>query len=369
MKNQPTSVTEEGITIKSYGEDITKELEVFYNPIMKINRDISLLVIKSYFETINKKQIKFCDPMSASGIRELRFLKTIPECFEKITMGDISTEAINNIEKNFKDNNLSLDKIELNRADAINTITKQFYDFIEIDPFGSPVPFVDTAIQRMKHNGILSVTATDTATLCGTYPKKTLRRYGMKVIKTLWYEEVGVRNLIAYCIKEAAKHDKVLIPEISFAYEHFYKVFFKVQDSRGEATKAIEDLKYLKWDNKTQEITVHDYEDKETFGRTYVGELNNKKLLKDMVNNLNLIEEPKQIEKLLNKLNEETTQIGHYNIHKLEKEYKIQESKKIQAIIDELKEKGYEVSKPHCSKFTIKTNAPSKEIVKIMKSK
>ena len=100
LLNIMKEVEEEGIVIKSYGDDITKKLTVFYNPIMKLNRDLSLLLIYSYFD----KKIKFCDPMAASGIRELRFLKTIPNKFEKIVIGDISKTAIENIKTNFKEN-------------------------------------------------------------------------------------------------------------------------------------------------------------------------------------------------------------------------------------------------------------------------
>jgi len=43
--NKVDFIEEEGVKIYSYGEKISKELTVFYNPIMKLNRDISLLVI------------------------------------------------------------------------------------------------------------------------------------------------------------------------------------------------------------------------------------------------------------------------------------------------------------------------------------
>jgi tRNA G26 N,N-dimethylase Trm1 len=65
---------EENVTLKTYGSKISKKLEVFYNPKMKLNRDISHLVLYSYFKDF-KKKINFCDPMCASGIREIRFLK------------------------------------------------------------------------------------------------------------------------------------------------------------------------------------------------------------------------------------------------------------------------------------------------------
>jgi tRNA (guanine26-N2/guanine27-N2)-dimethyltransferase len=362
-------VTEEEVTIYSYGEKITKELDVFYNPVMKINRDISLLFIKAYFTTQNNKKIKFCDPMTATGIRELRFLKTIPEIFEKITMGDISIEAIENIKNNFENNNISLENCELGRDDAINTISKQYYDFIEIDPFGSPVPFLDMAIQRMKHNGVLSVTATDTAALCGTYPKRTLRRYGMKVEKLLCYEEIGLRNLIAHCQVQAAKYDKILIPEVTFSFEHFYKIFFKVHESKALATTDIKNLRYFEYNRKSQKITTNKYESENTtLGKTYVGLLQNKEQLQVMINNLGLIEDKKKIEKLLNKLNDEGEEIGYYNIHKVQKENNISSSMKFSTLIEKLQEKGFNASLPHCGKLCIKTNAEPEDIVEVLKT-
>jgi len=144
-------VCEEGVYIKQYGTKISKELKVFYNPVMKLNRDISLLVIKSYFKDKEKKGgIVFCDPMVASGIREIRFLKTIPEMFKRLVLGDISLSAISNVKKNFKLNKVSLGKIELLNQNAVNTINSNYFDFIEVDPFGTPVPFLDVACQRLS---------------------------------------------------------------------------------------------------------------------------------------------------------------------------------------------------------------------------
>jgi tRNA (guanine26-N2/guanine27-N2)-dimethyltransferase len=360
----PKSVIEEDVKITSYGDDISKKLTVFYNPVMKMNRDISLLVINSYFKD---KKIKFCDPMAASGIREIRFLKTIPDKFEKLTIGDMSPTAIENIKKNFKDNKVNLDKVELVCADAINTIISQFYDFIEVDPFGSIVPFLDSALQRIKHNGILSVTATDTAALCGTYPKTCLRRYGMKVTKTLFYEEVGLRNLIAFCIREAGKFDKNLIPVVSITHNHFYKVFFKVEESRGKSSESINNLKYLKWDRITQKTLICDYEDKDSFGKTYVGKLNNKEFLADMLKDIDLIIEKKEVEKLINKLIDEVDLVGYYDPHKLCKENKINFGLKYEKLFEEIRKKGFEVSRVHNDKLGFKTDMESKEIVKIIK--
>lgn len=360
-------VEEEGVVITSYGDKISKELDVFYNPVMKLNRDISMLVIKTYFSNIRTKKIKFCDPMGASGIRELRFLKDIPEIFEKITIGDISSDAIKNIENNFKENKLSMKKIELTRADAINTIASQFYDFIEIDPFGSPVPFIDIAVQRIKHKGILSCTATDTSALCGTYPKTGLRRYGIRIEKTYYYDEIGLRNLISYVQIQTAKYDKCATPIVSYVCDHYYKVFFVIEEGKNNATNSVRDLGYINWDKKTQENIISKYEIENSIGKTFLGPLQNKEFILKLIGNIHLISDQKKILKLLEKLHEEIDYIGYFNPDKLEKEFKFSSRLKYDKIIEKVREEGFEISRVHNNPIGLKTNCSYEKLIEIMK--
>ena len=367
-KNDKNKIFEEDIFIQTYGSKISKELNVFYNPIMKLNRDISLLVIATYFDS----PIKFCDPMAATGIRELRFMKSIPTSFKKIIIGDISKKAIKDIKKNFKANKLSTKKIELIHNNAINTITKEYYDFIEIDPFGSPVSFLDIACQRIKHKGILSVTATDTAALCGTYPKTTFRKYGQKVDMTFCHEEVGLRNLIAYSIRQGAKYDKLLTPILSYSKDHYYKIFFKVEESRTKSYKELCDLKFLKYETIYQNFKILDYEEKTKnkeiiIGKTYIKSYNDKSFIEQLQKNLNLINDNKKVTKLLEELHQEIDTIGHFNPHKLEKHNKFHANIKSDKLIEELKNNNFKVSRPHNNRLGIKTDAKGEDIIKLMK--
>ena len=49
---------------------VSKEMDVFYNPVMKFNRDISVLLLNS----IDKSKLGIADPLAGSGIRSIRFL-------------------------------------------------------------------------------------------------------------------------------------------------------------------------------------------------------------------------------------------------------------------------------------------------------
>ena len=209
--------------------------------------------------------------------------------------------------------------------------------------------------------------ATDTAALCGTYPKTGLRRYGIVVQKTFWHEELGLRNLVAYCQREGAKYDKSLIPILSVTHKHFYKIFFKSEESRSKSLENLKDLKYLKYNDKTQEIEICEFENKEIMGKTYVKELNNKEFIDKLMKNIDLINDKKSVHKLLISLKEELSVVGYYNPHKLAKANEMNFGVKFEILFEELKKKGFKVSRVHNNPLGIKTDCSSKEIVRIIK--
>ena len=53
----------------------------------------------------------------------------------------------------------------------------QKFDFIDIDPFGSPGKFLSSAFHAIKDGGMIAVTATDLRHLC-TSPPDSLMKYG-----------------------------------------------------------------------------------------------------------------------------------------------------------------------------------------------
>ena len=52
---------------------VSKDLPVFYNPLMKLNRDISILLLNA----LDKQDITIADPLAGSGVRAIRFLKEL----------------------------------------------------------------------------------------------------------------------------------------------------------------------------------------------------------------------------------------------------------------------------------------------------
>ena len=172
-----------------------KQDEVFYNPIQQFNRDLSIMAIKAYDEirhekiqAIKKKSknkrtklngLKILESLAASGLRSCRYGLEIPEA-GKIVANDMLAEAVKSINKNVEYNKLT-DKVVANQGDAIKFMgsTDEKFHIVDLDPYGTAAPFIDSAIQCLEDDGMLLVTCTDAGVLAGSgYPEKCFALYG-----------------------------------------------------------------------------------------------------------------------------------------------------------------------------------------------
>lgn len=64
------------------------------------------------------------------------------------------------------------------------------FQVIDLDPYGSPTQFLDLAVQCIEDGGILLVTCTDMAILCGNFPETCYVKYGAIPLKTQAHHEM-----------------------------------------------------------------------------------------------------------------------------------------------------------------------------------
>ncbi len=216
---------------------ISKDLEVFYNPVMKFNRDTTIAIL----EALNKKDIQIGLPLSGSGIRGIRILLETKNKIRAIHFNDYDEKAVKNIKNNLKLNKLDKNKnIFIHQDDAnLFLLNSSGFDYIEIDPFGTPNPFLDSACKRIARKGILAVTATDTAPLAGTFPKTCKRKYWADPLKNEEMHEIGLRILIRKVQLVAAQYDKALTPIFSFYKDHYFRIYFQCEKGKQKVDKIM----------------------------------------------------------------------------------------------------------------------------------
>ena len=118
----------------------------FYNPNMQLNRDISILICQHFLD-ISKNKIIFLDGLAASGIRGVRFANELVGDFE-IVVNDWDEESYSLIKKNIE--KYGFKNVEPCNMDLNVLLSERNFDYIDIDPFGSPVYFIDSALRSIK---------------------------------------------------------------------------------------------------------------------------------------------------------------------------------------------------------------------------
>lgn len=220
---------------------------VFYNPVMELNRDISVLAIQAYQRKRNR-EINICEPLTSSGIRGVRYATEIHGT-NKVFINDINTRAIKLAKRNVELNNLR-EKIAVSHKDANCLLSchgkpRQRFDVIDLDPFGTPAPYMDSAIRALRNDGLLALTATDLACLCGVHPKACIRKYGGKPLRTEYCHELAVRLLIGCTATLAAKHDSGINVVFSHSTDHYVRVYMEVMYGTKKADESLRNMGYL----------------------------------------------------------------------------------------------------------------------------
>jgi len=331
---------------------ITAKMDVFYNPIMKLNRDISILLLNS----TKKKNLRIADPLAASGVRSIRFLLETKKV-GSVAINDNSEKAVNAIIQNLKLSNIDLNKVEVYNKDAnlflLETIGN--FDYIDIDPFGSPNYFLDAAVKKIARDGVLAITATDTSALAGSFPYACKRKYWAKPLRNEEMHEIGLRIIIRKIQLIAGQYEKALIPVFSFSMEHYYRIFFKCIKGKSIVNEVIESHGTYK-----------------EAGPMWLGKLWDEKIVYSMhkcfEKNKHDFENKREVEDLLKIIKEECkiNTVGFYDTHKLCNENKTSKILKRDLIISTIKSKGYKAARTHLSWTGIRTDAPINKLKQIV---
>jgi len=216
---------------------------VFFNDQMSFNRDVSVMLLAS-----SPRVRTALDAMAATGVRAVRIANEArPDVL--MVANDKDVEACDYITANAELNSTA--NLEASNEDLRCLLARRVFDYIDLDPFGTPVPFVPAVMQGLRRSGMAGITATDTAPLAGTYPKKCARRYGALSRRSPFGHEAGLRILIGHIAREAAKEDKGFETVLSYYADHYMRTFVRMKESGAEADRTLEKLGYIDYDPDT----------------------------------------------------------------------------------------------------------------------
>ncbi|MBU0979460.1 MAG: hypothetical protein KJ709_01520 [Nanoarchaeota archaeon] len=321
---------------------ITAGMQAFYNPVMRLNRDFSVMAVRAY------GKVHFADILAGTGVRGIRLLKETDNILS-LSMNDSNPGFKQLAKRNFKLNRLG-GEAELHDEDAnIFLLKSKGFSAIDIDPFGSPNPFLDAAISRMARKGLLFLTSTDTASLSGTYPKTCQRKYWAQPLRNHLMHEVGLRILIRRVQLVGADKERSMRPLFSYFRDHYFRICFLCEKGRQKADSMIRQHSSLSYND--HELTA---KENGSVGPAWTGQLHDNQFLSLMIKQSE--DMPADTQEFLRLLEHESRidSIGFYDMHAMAKG-KRGKVLKVDDVLGKLKKKKISASRSQFCPWGIKS--------------
>lgn len=253
------------------------------------------------------------------------------------------------------------------------------FDFVDIDPFGTPTPYIIPSILSLRpKRAMLGLTATDMPALCGVYPRVAMRKYGGYSIKAPFMHEIAVRLLLGKTFTEAASYDSHMHPLAVLSTDHYIRVWAQIGSGRTKANHQIDNMGYIIYCEgcmQAKSVKINDIVSSSEFphqidrcskkmlvaGPLWIGPLFEKEFLE-----LSLLimskdtdvyhkEVPHFLEYMLDEA--ELVAYPYVDIHWLCDHHNLTPPKR-DTILESLREIGFRASRTHFQPTAIRTDAP-----------
>jgi tRNA (guanine26-N2/guanine27-N2)-dimethyltransferase len=345
--------------------------DVFLNPKMSQLRDLSVLFLK----VASAKDALLLDATSATGIRAIRYAKEAG--IRKAVLLDINKDAANASRRNVKANKLKFPVINKSIQEFANTANAR-YDIIDLDPFGSPAPYIHDIMKLVGDNTILMVTATDTAVLCGAHEAACIKIYNSKPLHTVLCKEAGIRILISYIARTAAQFNCGIEPMLGISDMHYMRVFLRIHYGAKNAVDSLKRTGFCVYCSNCNGFSFHKgvaptisnrcaYCGKAASisGPMWLGDLHNGEILKKMSKESGELNNGSRTQ--LKTITNELDTPMFYSIPSMTKSLSIG-SVSHKEVMKNLEKKGFKVSITQFEKESIKTDARPGDVIRAVKS-
>jgi tRNA (guanine26-N2/guanine27-N2)-dimethyltransferase len=331
----------------------------FYNPRMKLNRDIGVAMARSLGIS------DYLDALSASGIRGLRVAKEAGVL--KVTLNDVSPQAFELIQKNIAGNGLTCCEAVCSNANVL--MHQRHFQAVDLDPFGSPSPFLPAGARSAL--SYLFITATDTAPLCGAHLKSGIRKYMARPLRTAYYPEMGARILLGLACRELARLDKAMEPLLTHATDHYVRAYLRVMRGAKAADECLEKMGYVEHcpacesyaalrEPRPAGICGHCGKITVLAGPLWLGRIQDADLIRRATGDA-VIEGNARAKRLLETCASEVDVPFYYDHHIICESLGITPGK-IDEMVENIRAQGWKASRTHFSGVGIKTDAPLRAV-------
>lgn len=196
---------------------------VFYNPAMALDRDLNVALVTAALP--EGARAAGVDLLAATGVRGLRLLRETGR-FRTMVLADRGTAALAALARNaarYRPEGAAVVALDARRPGLRGP-----FAYVDLDPFGTPVPYLDGALALTAERGLLAVTATDMPVLAGVARGVAERRYGGRPIRGRLGPEGGLRLLLSELARRARALGRTVRPLASYVHDHHVRALVRV---------------------------------------------------------------------------------------------------------------------------------------------
>jgi tRNA (guanine26-N2/guanine27-N2)-dimethyltransferase len=355
--------------------------KVFYNPKMSLNRDLAILFINSHFP--RSRQLQLCDPMTGSGVRAARYALESPNV-ARILAADKEPDAVELAQQTMRLNQVE-NKVTVTESEAYTLLANhpgERFDLIDLDPFGSPTSFFESALRATTEGGVLAATATDMGPLSGARPAACKRKYGVSPLRTEFGKELAIRTLTSSLASAAGRLGLGISVAFAHATDHYARIYAVVVKGRKLSNESLHNLGFMAYcpnclaRTTTPSLSSVRMEcgncgcDNQIGGPFWLGQLWDGRTVNAMVQHTPLLssERLSEIQKVLTRIQDELDGPPfYYTTDTLAAAY-VTKPPTIDSLLRSLRKNGYKASRTHFDSSGFRTNAPVPHIASLFRT-
>jgi len=321
---------------------------------MQMDRDLNVAVVRALHPS-GPPTWRGWEMLAATGVRGLRLVEET-EAFARYDFSEEQPAAFAVLEQNAHESGHG--GLATHLLDAKSPVEEHAFDYVDLDPFGTPAPFVDSALRALRPQGILAVTATDMPVLTGVSRGVCERRYGGRPIRGSQGPEGGLRILIAYLIREGARRSLALTPVLCYLHDHYVRAFLAAHPGTAERSSppAVGDPQALSEEGPPIAGTG-------PFGPMWLGPLFDPTVVARLTVP-STAERPEELGRFVERLREECVadRPFYYEPNELASALHLSEPPPLGSLLTRLREQGFAAGRSHVRPSPFRTTAPRRVV-------
>lgn len=206
--------------------------KAFYRPAAQVVRDLGILA--AAIDQSDTGSLRVLDAMAGCGVRSLRYWLESGGNWVWTNEGNPEISAIlhQNLGDAIEAGECLVTHQNANRIFFDCHNRQDYYEFVDVDSFGSPESYLDTPLWATKFGGLVYFTSTDGRTVGGRSPGKSLSVYGAYARSHPAIQEQGLRLMIGGVQQQAARQGWGIQPVFSLFTGETYRVMLRLVATR-----------------------------------------------------------------------------------------------------------------------------------------